>query len=198
MKKSCLVFALIITTTVCRGATVDWGVAVFTQFGDEAVLGVKSNLLPEPNYVHTGVFCYFIEEPWPKVTISAHSALLLSDTRWRLMQDGDWVNSSTTTPGSCDFFAGHGYDDFAWKQDIVLGYGESVYLGFVISSGSDFYGWVELGWDERGITVWDSAMDIDGAPIKIGSIPEPSSAFLVLSGLAVLCLRRRKIHRGFL
>jgi len=96
------------------------------------------------------------------------------------------------TPSFCDFFAGHSYDGFAWKQDIVLGYGESVYLGFVISSGSDFYGWVELGWDERGVTVWNSAMDIDGAPIQIGGIPEPSAVLLAFSGFSLLLLRRRK------
>ena len=38
----------------------------------------------------------------------------------------------------------------------------------------------------------NSAVDIDGAPIQVGLIPEPSGGILLAAGCAALLLRRKK------
>lgn len=97
---------------------------------------------------------------------------------------------------------------FAWAQynnpsvhtdyQIILDDTEHVYLVFAAeyaAYGTIRYGWLELGRDERGLLkVYSSAWDVDGDSITVGSIPEPMSGVLLMFGLSVLALRRRKFE----
>ena len=193
MKKSMLLL-LVFTNTLAFAATVDWDVAVFNPFGGESALGVQSNLLPPYYLANTVIWCNVINVPSSRVTISAHNVLLTPGTMWRQMKYGELVDSSSTHSSFNDFFVRHDANGFACEQDIVLRYGDSVYLGFVIFAADNIYGWVQLGWDEKGITVWDSAMEITGLGIYAGTgiaVPEPSTALLAIIGISSLCLRRR-------
>jgi len=57
---------------------------------------------------------------------------------------------------------------------------------------STIFGWVELGLDYVGnLTALQSAWDKSGDSIRVGAVPEPSGALLLLLGGALLALRRR-------
>ena len=87
---------------------------------------------------------------------------------------------------------------------------ETVFLAFAFENLSTIppgsftdlsYGWVELGYKDGEVYVVSSAQETTGLGLYAGTgtaIPEPSTTLLALSGLAVLCLRRRKIHGRFL
>ncbi len=77
------------------------------------------------------------------------------------------------------------------------------FLGFRLD-GSDppvsyyIYGWAALLWDGTQLTLVDSAAETTGVGIYAGTydaIPEPTTAGLLLAGLAVLAVRRRRMRR---
>lgn len=65
-----------------------------------------------------------------------------------------------------------------------------------IYSGEYCYGWVQLLVDETGtLSLLGSAMDLDGGAMVVGgglAIPEPSGGVLLLLGMSVLALKRRR------
>lgn len=126
------------------------------------------------------------------------------------LPDSNLVNANTFVKGQKGDVVSREYiadknEYFAWAQynkletfsdySIILDGSESVYLAFAAdyaSFNSIRYGWMELGLDEDGmLKVLGSAWDIDGDAIRIGSIPEPSSGFMLLFGLVVLGLKRK-------
>jgi len=116
---------------------------------------------------------------------------------WRQLQLNDLVDSSSVMGKFDDYFFcfwdGHYNDVFA---PLTINQGETVYLGFFIEP---LFGWVELGYDGTDIFIANSAMETTGLGIYAGTgiaVPEPSAVLLALSGLAVLCLRRRKRQEG--
>ena len=57
------------------------------------------------------------------------------------------------------------------------------------------YGWIELGYKNGEIYIVNSAYETTGLGMLVGTstvIPEPSTAFLTMSGCAFVLLRRRK------
>ena len=59
------------------------------------------------------------------------------------------------------------------------------------------YGWASLLWDGTELTLVDSAAETTGVGIYAGTydaIPEPTSAGLLLAGIAAALLRRRRPH----
>ena len=62
-----------------------------------------------------------------------------------------------------------------------------------------YYGWAALLWDGMELTLVDSAAETTGAGIYAGTydaIPEPTSAGLLLVGIAAALLRRKARRRG--
>lgn len=89
-------------------------------------------------------------------------------------------------------------------------HGESAhdsYLSIVLrpsnphDSNIEVYGWLQLGVRDGEIQLLHSALDLDGGPMIVGGgsalTPEPSSTLLLLLGLCVLGLRRRRLS-GFM
>ncbi len=84
---------------------------------------------------------------------------------------------------------------------------EIFYLGFCLSNTpgdeDSIYGWVALIYDGTTLTLVDSAAETSGVGIYAGTytpIPEPTTACLALTGLAVLAVgrrwRRRQLNMG--
>ena len=128
------------------------------------------------------------------------------DPTWVLhqMEYGDWVDSSLTAPG----FDASLYNAGDCGGELTIGVGETVYLGYVVWRSAiwgkgmpDYYGWMELMYDGDDIRVVNSALDIGGDFIQIRyrdgpAVPEPSTALLALSGVALLLRRRRQRERA--
>ncbi len=80
---------------------------------------------------------------------------------------------------------------------LTLDAGETIYAAFYVDGGgvaSDVYGWVALVYDGTTLTLVDSAAETSGVGIYAGTytpIPEPDTACLALTGLAVLAVGRR-------
>jgi hypothetical protein len=73
--------------------------------------------------------------------------------------------------------------------------GSTGYAGFSFdNAGTTNYGWIQiqLGAGLDDFTVIEFAYDTTGAPIGIGSVPEPGTAILLALGLAGLSLFSRK------
>jgi len=111
---------------------------------------------------------------------------------------GDFIDSVWMESQS-KFFAYARHDDpynidTRTDYSIVINYGENVYLAYRGETGlGTRYGWVQLGVDEIGNPViLSSARDLDGDGIIVGPTPEPSSLHLLLVGLALFSLRRRR------
>ena len=81
----------------------------------------------------------------------------------------------------------------------------TVFIGYETVAYDDVYtpynvyGWVEFGFDNQdGLIVVNGAMDVDGGGMIAGggAIPEPSSAWLLILGIAGLALRRKSILKA--
>ena len=119
---------------------------------------------------------------------------------WVEAKAGDIVNKDYIENAPEYFFRTiiYGYDGFD-KGGVALDVGETLYLAWAGAKQSDPYGatfgWIALALDDaENIKVLGSAWDRDGDPIIVGMVPtpEPSSAFLLLFGVAILALRRRR------
>lgn len=143
---------------------------------------------------------------WRMVADSALSGCW-TGMRVERMDAGSVVSKGTI--GRNGFFyethAGGGDLEMRSDYDIYASEGEPIYLGIAVDSevcmledgsfySSPVYGWAGLMVADGEVHVLGSAFDLDGGGMIVGggAIPEPSSATLLLVGLAGLCLKRKR------
>ena len=120
------------------------------------------------------------------------------------LNEGDIV-SAATTKNQDEYFLeylttadGSAYPGYSITGNV----GDDFYLGFVYEAGfrdsfdepfyyRDVYGWLHMQFTTDGVEMLYSAINLDGDPITVGVVPEPSSALLALAGAALLIKRRK-------
>ena len=124
---------------------------------------------------------------------------------WLQASAGDIADASTTRNKKYYFNHCHLDHETGWQnRDIYSGADSEFYLMFAVGSTDDYnnnipnpnclYGWAHLEIDGSGdIELLGSAIGLEGQSMIVGAIPEPSSAVLLLLGIAGLALRRREL-----
>ena len=93
-----------------------------------------------------------------------------------------------------------GYTTYSLKGTAPQDY----YLIFAVENLNDYnnkvpdpryaYGWAHFSVnDDMSLSLHGSAMSLDGSPLVVGAIPEPTSGMLLILGFAGLALRRRQV-----
>ena len=83
---------------------------------------------------------------------------------------------------------------------------QEYYLIFAVENIDDYnsnaqdpryaYGWAHFAVNgDTSLSLLGSAMSLDGSPVVVGAIPEPSAGVLAVLGVALLALRRRRMER---
>ena len=128
---------------------------------------------------------------------------------WIAAQQGDIVSHETMDGLSDDQYLVH-YDGYGGghigQTHMVVEPYEEIYLAFAGTDGvytpPDVYGWIALSIDMGGTPSVHGAYDDEHRPMMVGDvwwrggIPEPSGGMLLLLGVAVLALRRRKSRQN--
>ena len=119
---------------------------------------------------------------------------------WALAHCGDIVSEETFSSLTAieDFVGNDRYtggtlvenpDDFYMvfkASEVLLGVGD-------YEEGMTWYGWAHVSIDENfKMTLLGEGINLSGGAVVVGGIPEPSSALLLLLGVAALTLRRRR------
>ena len=188
-----IIFSLALVAPVrLKGATVEWDVSNIDYaqdgYGDSDWLFVigRPYLNIKADVVGSGL----------RLT-AENSSSMVSGNTYAIASKGDVVSREyMDAKGEYFHLAERDNSDVRMDYSILLDGSENIYLAFIAdyaSFDSPRYGWVELGLDENGLLkAYSSAWDIDGDSIIVGDVPEPTSGLLLIFGLAVLSLRRRK------
>ena len=204
MKKSSIVFTLLLFTTASHGGIIQWNIAEWyydkSPFQlDEYVLEIYNSIQFYSKVISSPEQADLNNFRWLRTSYGC--ALLLTDydtlIDYDLFANADYFFYQTSLN---DPFPG----DSKEFPSLVIPKTEddlsnSIILAFALCKGAgvglevDYYGWIELGYDGEEVYILNSAM-IDGmwSGIYAGVIPEPSTALLAMSGCAILLLRRRK------
>lgn len=199
MKKLCLVFAMSLSFAMaCRGSTVLWNVA---GLGYDSYLGYILGV-DIPDLCSSGANLLITKSPAQAVIknnvghpypILGYSMLLVQTA------DGELVGHDLFANASGSFF--QMYAPSGWpavsETDLTVSLYDTIFLAFKFgdTTGPGFYGWIELGYNGAEVFVVNSAIETALSQGIYAGMPEPSAAFLVLSGTAFLLLRRRRITK---
>ena len=121
-----------------------------------------------------------------------------------LMDIGDVVDYNSTVGADAVFYSFYCKDGGESERtlsdyDVTLPRRaeQIVYFGFATNITPDdepsfLYGWLGLTVTADSLSVNNAVINLQGGPMIVGVIPEPSSTLLLLLGLAPLALRRRR------
>lgn len=123
---------------------------------------------------------------------------------WLQANQGDIAEALTTRNRKYYFNHCHLDHETGWEnRDIYSELDSDIYLIFAVGSTEDYnnnipdpnclYGWAHLEVNKNGeLGLLESAIGLDGQSMIVGAIPEPSSGLLLILGLSLLSLRRKR------
>ena len=138
----------------------------------------------------------FSVELYPSVIVAnAEGPVNVANPRsyWVQASAGDVVNDGYLFSDTARFV----FDVYYTNPSEIRGFSvaamkESTFYLALIVDDADYYGWLAIDVDSSGgLHLAHSALSTEPG-IVVGAIPEPSSAVLLLLGIAGLALRRRK------
>ena len=214
-RKLYMILTLMLAAAVCRGAPVYPGFAKWGQGTlDGHLLGGLAYRTPyrdrfmeeedyDPDYCDVWFTMQLLTSSsqailgdWVIHTLGFR-ALMLETSRDTLIDHGLFFDS----PGP--FFL----SDLEYQKPLVIpltdpDFSNTVILALAIGEGRSapgslvfWYGWIEFGYDGEYVFIHDSAVASYQTGIYAGTysvVPEPSTALLALSGVALLLRRRRQ------
>ena len=116
---------------------------------------------------------------------------------WFLVLYGDVINAETIrTATQLEFYDSvygqehEGGTLIADRRDFYLAFEASEYG---VEDGQSWYGWAHVSVDDDlRMTLLGSGIGLNGESVIAGAVPEPFGGLLLLLGMAVLALRRRR------
>ena len=215
MLKKIIVLGFLAIALNCVASSIQWGVITYlpnskVDWSEEEGWITFSSFegIPKQGALNRFEVCFLLELSSLGATLSRGGTMLLGydSSLWRVVDEGDFISYDTMFTGQDDYFSND------WKagpwSDVFIRTDETVILAFMAGNifweyengGAEAekwyrYGWVELGYNGTDIYIVNSAMETTGLGIYAGTgsvIPEPATALLALSGLALLWRRRRK------
>lgn len=200
-KKLLSMIVVVVLSSGAFASAVAWNV-VYTGHADWSGWGGPESANEIGINYHGAYCCFWTENFFDYYSISFRAyefTLNMGGINAIVAQEGDVISSENTTGRENNYFYGSGnelggeviIDDEGWY--VMRNSDRIFYLGFSVDADDGKkYGWAEfqMGTDGR-LEVLQSALGLDGQAMVVGAIPEPSSALLLLVGLAGLVLRRR-------
>ena len=216
MKKLCFIVMLSLSSViVCHGGTVQWGVASWGQ-DSEYVLSILTSVpFFPPHYISSDFRTRVISTPGQasfenfRQFVWGGDCAFLQVNHGMPIDHGLFANNTDKWLPYYDYVDGWPYfvRPFIDPNNLVIpktdeGFSNTVILAFafysLVFSGytTDYYGWIEFGYNGTDVFIVNSALETTGLGIFAGTgnvVPEPSSVLLALSGFSLLLLRRRRI-----
>ena len=198
----CAVLVLpLLLSPAAQSATVVWPAAILMPYSfDTATHVIGSDVSPGGG---TGVLLELLSGPGPAFSLQADNMTAGIIHMWFATQYGAAVDESAMA--GADFLARSDTMEFG---SIGVPLNQIFYLGFRLDGppSPDYphppsyyiYGWAALLWNGTTLALVDSAAETTGVGIYAGTydaIPEPTTVGLLLAGLAILAVRRRRMRR---
>ena len=199
VKLRCAALALpLLLVTAVQAATVIWPAVSFGQM-DAANYFIASDISPGGD---AWITFEVVQGPDYMFAMQGNNMTLGIRHWWFAPQYGTAIDASAME--DADYLVNADPVEFG---SIYMPLNQVFYLGFQLDGppAPDYphpplyyvYGWASLLWDGTELTLVDSAAETTGVGIYAGTydaIPEPTSAGLLLAGIAAALLRRRRPH----
>ena len=187
-----LLLTVIVFSAIGSASTVEWNSITVEKYSDEVYITSWP-----PLYMYG---CHDSD----CLRLSGHvSNNLTYGSFWVEVYAGDVIAGNVLAESGYWFFAYAGQSSDGQSiefsdYNIEIKKRASTYLAVVLDMGHEgrefWTGWVELTLDDNSdVVALSSAFDRSGGPLVVGAIPEPTSGILLLFGLSVMGLRRRRI-----
>lgn len=197
MKQNLFFAVLLLSISPVFAGSVEWGCFAVAQTGENTVgIGYTGNQV----YANTSVHIQTTRSG-AKLNIAEYNTFLASFSSWAVASAGEIIdggllrdtsrlfyrNDGTIT--SNPFDVNYGSDSFYFVFETLVWNNEEM-----SGTPQTEYGWVKINVAKGILSVADSAMGYGGLPMIAGggTIPEPSTGLMLLTGLAALALKRKR------
>ena len=163
------------------------------------------------SWIHTSMYGYMENgEVYLKQFDFSQEMMEPTFNWWALVLYGDIVSEATFAVGNPNRIA---LGRWSYPRDVgdggtLVENPDDFYMAFKVSEvllgeyayeeGMSWYGWAHVSIDDNlEMTLLDAGINLDGGAVIVGAgIPEPSGGMLMLLGVAVLALWRRKSRQN--